>query len=230
MTRLCAAMFAVMLVAAPVAAQVGYIPAQSPYLDLPWKQSFSTFIGGFDTGRDPAGVGPRPGWLAGVRYDVRLGGPVSLVARISTAPTSRRVLDPTKAIAARHVSDQSGELLAADLGLAINLTGQKSYHRIVPVLSGGVGLVSDFHGTPDVGAYRFGTKMLLTWGLGVRYHTQGRWEPRIDFTNYVWQLQYPASYEAVAADGSKAILSTGKKSPWMGNHLWSVGMTYQLSR
>jgi hypothetical protein len=64
----------------------------------------------------------------------------------------------------------------------------------------------------------------------VRYHTQGRWEPRVDFTNYVWQLQYPTSYTAVAADGSKAILSNNKKSPWMGNHLWSVGMSYQLFR
>ncbi len=224
-------MFALTLAAAPAAAQVvGSMPDASPFRDLPWKQSLTVFGGGFDTGRDMAGVGPQPGWLTGVRYDLRIGGPVSLVGRLSTGPTSRRILDPTKAAASRHVGDNKSELMVADLGLAMNLTGQKSYHRLVPVLSGGVGVVSDFRGIPDDGGYRFGTHFSFTWGLGVRYQTSGRWEPRVDFTNYVWQLQYPSTYTVTPLDGSSAILPNGKKSPWMGNHLWSVGLSYQLFR
>lgn len=230
MTRIRAAMFALALVAAPAAAQVGYAPSASPYRDLPWKQSLGVFAGGFDTGRDPAGVGPQPGWLAGVRYDLRIGGPVSLVTRLALAPTSRRVLNPTKSAATRYIGDESSQLLAADFGLAINLTGQKSYHHLVPVLSGGVGIASNFRGIPDDGGYRFGTRFSFTWGLGVRYHTAGRWEPRVDFTNYVWQLQYPPDYSVKPADGGAAILPSGKKSPWMGNHLWSLGLSYQLFR
>jgi hypothetical protein len=223
-------MFALLLCAAPAAAQVGYLPSDSPFRDLTWKQSLGFFVGGLDTGRDPAGVGPQPGWLAGVRYNLHLGGPVSLEAKVGTAPTTRRILNPTKPAASRHIGDQKGELMVANLGLAMNLTGEKSYHRLVPVLSSNVGIVSDFHGIPDAGGYRFGTRFSLDWGLGVRYHTEGRWEPRVDFTNFLWQLQYPPDYLVKPSDGSSAIITSGKKSRWMGNHLWSVGLSYQLFR
>lgn len=230
MTRVRAALFVLMLSAAPAAAQVvGHLPSSSPYSDLVWKQSVGFFAGGLATGNDPAGVGPQPGSLGGVRYDLRIGGPVSMVTRLSAGPTSRRVLNPTKPLSSRYLGDQNSTLLAGDLGLAMNLTGQKSYHRLVPVLSGGFGFVTDFHGTPDDGGYTFGTRFMFTWGLGVRYHTQGRWEPRADFTNYVWQIQYPSAYQSKASDGSAAILSK-KQSPWMGNHLWSLGLSYQLFR
>ncbi len=230
MTRIRAALCALMLAAAPAAAQVGHLPSESPYRDLPWRQALSVFAGGFDTGRDPAGVGPQPGWLAGVKYSIRIGGPIALTARVAAAPSSRRLLDPTKPAASRHIGNQAAEIFAGDLGLEWNLTGQKSFHRLVPVIDGGVGLVTDFHGIPDAGGYRFGTRFMFTWGAGVRYHTQGRWEPRFDFTNYIWQLQYPPSYATTLSDGSPGIVSSAKKGMWMGNHLFSVGLSYQLSR
>lgn len=230
MTRLRAALYALSLWTLPAAAQVvGSTPSESPYRDLPWKQSLAFFAGGFDTGRDEAGVGPQPGWLAGVRYDLRIGGPVALVARVAAAPTSRRVLSPLSPTASRYLGNQQSQLFAGDLGIAMNLTGQKSWHRVVPVLSGGVGVASDFRGTPDAGGYRFGTRFMFTYGLGLRYATKGRWEPRVDFTNYVWQLQYPPEYREKGSDGSDPVVSHGK-APWMGNHLWSVGLSYQLLR
>jgi hypothetical protein len=230
-TRLRAAMIALLLVAVPAAAQeVGHLPSDSPYLDLTWKHSLLIFAGGLDTGRDPAGVGPQPGWLAGVRYDIAVGGPVSLFGRLGTGTTSRRILDPTQPAKSRFVKNQSGELMTADLGLAMNLTGQKSYHRIVPVFTTGVGIASDFHGTPDAGGYRFGTRFMLDWGLGIRYHATGRWEPRVDFTNYLWQIQYPPNYFTSPSDGSAAIMTGTKKTRWMGNHNWSLGLAYQLFR
>ena len=229
MTRLRDALLALTLATAPAFSQVGYEPAKSPYRDLPWKQSLTVFAGGFDTGRDEAGVGPQPGWLTGVRYDLRIGGPVSLVTRVSAGPTSRRVLLPLNPVASRHVGDQTSQLFAGDLGIAMNLTGQKSYHRLVPVLSGGVGMVSDFRGTPDASGYRFGTRFMFTWGFGIRYHREGRWSPRADFTNYVWQIQYPPDYRAKPSDGSRAVV-TGGKSPWLGNHLWSLGLAYHFFR
>lgn len=229
-TRVRAALFALTLASAPAAAQVGYVPSESPFRDLTWKQSLGFFAGGLDTGRDPAGVGPQPGWLAGVRYDLRIGGPVSLEAKVGAAPTSRRILNPAKSAATRYIGDQDSQLMNADIGLAFNLTGQKSFHRIVPVFTSGVGFVTDFHGIPDDGGYRFGTRFSMNWGLGVRYHSTGRWEPRVDFTNYIWQLQYPPDYLVKPADGSQAIITNGKKSRWMGNHLWSLGLSYQLFR
>jgi hypothetical protein len=228
-TRPRAALFALCLLATPLAAQVGHAPDKSPYRDLPWKQSLAFFAGGLDTGKDPADVGPQPGWLAGVRYDLRIGGPVSLVGRLASGPTSRRVINPAAAPAARYLGDVSSQLLTADLGIAMNLTGQKSWRRIVPVVSGGVGVATDFKGTPDDGGYRFGTRFMFTYGLGVRYHTDGRWEPRVDFTNHLWQLQYPPEYRDAPSGGSDPVV-TSRKAPWMGNHLWSLGLSYHLFR
>lgn len=230
MTRSRAALFALLLWAVPATAQVvGSTPDASPYRDLPWKQSLALFGGGFDTGRDEAGVGPQPGWLAGVRYDLRLGGPVSLVGRIAGGPTSRRLILPSKPLKSRYVGDQNSQLLVADLGIAVNLTGQKSWHRLIPVVSSGVGVASDFRGTPDAGGYRFGTQFMLSYGLGLRYDTDGRWEPRVDFTSFLWRLHYPPEYAQKGSDGSAPAV-TGGKSPWMGNHLWSAGVAYQLFR
>ncbi|MBI2408560.1 MAG: hypothetical protein HYV19_09705 [Gemmatimonadetes bacterium] len=229
MTRLRAALFALILAAAPAAAQVGYEPAKSPYSDLPWSQSVAFFAGGFNTETDPARVGPQPGWLAGVRYDLRIGGPVALVGRITTGPTTHRVIAPLNPIASRVVGSKDSQLLAADLGIALNLTGQKSWHHVVPVLSSGVGVVTDFNGDPDAGGYRFGTRFMFTTGVGLRYHTQGRWEPRVDFTNYLWQIQYPTEYRSQPSDGSDPVLSR-KQAPWLGNHLWSLGLSYHLFR
>jgi hypothetical protein len=228
-TRLRAALLAVSVAATPVAAQVGHAPDQSPYRDLPWKQSLAVFGGGLQTGTDPAGVGPQSGWLAGVRYDLRIGGPVSLVGRIGTGPTSRRVIDPLAAPASRDLGDETSQLLTADLGISMNITGQKSWRRVVPVVSGGVGVATDFKGTPDDGGYRFGTRFMFTYGLGLRYHAEGRWEPRLDFTNFLWQLQYPPAYRATPAGGTAPVVSS-RKAPWMGNHLWSFGLSYHLFR
>lgn len=230
MTRICAALFALTLVVAPAAAQFGYKPSESPFLDLTWKQSLGVFGGGLDAGHDAAGVGPQPGSLSGVRYDLRIGGPVSLVARAAAGPTWRRVVDPSKPPATRHVGDVNSTLMTLDLGLAANLTGQKSFHRIIPVVSAGVGMVSDFNPEPDLGGYRFGTRFAFNWGFGLRYHTKGRWEPRVDFTDYVWKLQFPNAYGTRPGDGSPAIVQKGRTTDWTGNYLWSLGLSYQLFR
>lgn len=229
MTRLCAAMFALILTTTPVAAQVGHTPEHSPYRDLTWNSAVSVFAGGLQAASDPAGVGPQSSWLAGVRYDLHLGGLVSLTGRFATGPTKRRLLDPAKPASTRYLGDKASELLATDIGLTFNLTGQKSYRRLVPVVGTGAGIVSDFKGSPDVGGYRFGTRFMMYVATGLRYHTDGRWEPRIDFTNYLWQMQYPPTYEVAPSTTSAAILSR-RTSPWVGNHLWSIGMSYQLSR
>ncbi|MBM3907558.1 MAG: outer membrane beta-barrel protein [Gemmatimonadetes bacterium] len=229
MTRLCAALFAVSVAATPVAAQVGHAPDQSPYRDLPWKQSLTLFGGSLQTGSDPADVGPQSSWLAGVRYDLRIGGPVSLVGRLASGPTSRRVINPAAAPASRFLGEKSSQLMTADLGIAMNLTGQKSWRRLVPVVSGGVGVATDFKGTPDDGGYRFGTRFMFTYGLGVRYHTEGRWEPRLDLTSFLWQLQYPPAYRATPAGGTDPVVSS-RKAPWIGNRLWSLGLSYHLFR
>jgi hypothetical protein len=52
-----------LLSAAAVGAQVGYLPAKSPYVDLEHSQEFTFIAGEYHAHRDPADVGPQSGML-----------------------------------------------------------------------------------------------------------------------------------------------------------------------
>ena len=73
-----------LLVALPLSAQqVGFPPAQSPYRDLEFKEELSPYFGWGSASTDAAGVVPQSAAIAGLRYQIHLGGPVSFDADLS---------------------------------------------------------------------------------------------------------------------------------------------------
>ena len=74
---------AVALLASTAGAQVGYPPERSPYRDVEFRQELTLFSGYYAAGQDPAKVAPQSGPMLGLRYDVRVGGPASLTARVA---------------------------------------------------------------------------------------------------------------------------------------------------
>ena len=123
-----------LLAAVPASAQVGHDPASSPYLDLEHKQEITWLFGYMVARHDPAGVAPRSAAMTGVRYELNLVGPLGLSADVTRSFSSRLVLDPTKPLATRLVGTQSSPVYAADVALALDLTGRKSWHHLVPQL------------------------------------------------------------------------------------------------
>jgi hypothetical protein len=223
------ASLALAALASTASAQVGYPPDRSPFRDLEFKQEIGGFVGWFAAATDPAGVAPQGGLMVGARYDVRIGGPASFTARLSVVDSKRTVIDPTKPAATRVVGTSSAPLAMADAGITINLTGQKSYRRLVPVLNGGVGLVSDFKGA-DVGGYKFGTAFAFSFGGGLRYVPGGRLSLRADVGDSFYQLQYPDAYYVRASDSTAVVRSNQAKSFWKHNAAITVGASYLFFR
>jgi hypothetical protein len=219
------------LFAPAVAAQVGHTPEESPYVDLVYRHELTTFSGYLSTRRDPAGVAPRSGPLAGVRYALHLAGPAHFTARVAYGRSERTVLDPLEPAEERVVLPAANvPLLVADAGVALSLTGFKSWHRLVPELNGGIGFVSDFRTEADVGGFSFGTRFALTLGAGIRYVPAGRFQLRADVTDHLYRIAYPDSYYQ-AATGQPPILEPDEpKARWTHNPSITLGVSYLFWR
>ena len=225
-------MLAITLAAAnAVGAQVGHTPQESPYVDLVYRHEITTFSGYLDTRRDPAGVAPRSAPIAGVRYSLYLAGPASLTARLAYGRTNRTVLDPIEPADSRvAIPDASVSLLVADVGMALSLTGFKSWNRLVPELSGGLGFISDFRTEADVGGFDFGTRFALTLGAGVRYVPGGRFQLRADVTDNLYRIAYPNTYYGAVTGVTPIVDNEQPKSFWTHNPSITLGVSYLFGR
>ncbi|MFN2399853.1 MAG: hypothetical protein ABR543_14630 [Gemmatimonadaceae bacterium] len=211
---------------------VGYPPSASPFRDLSHRHQLSAFTGYYLGSEGDAGVAPGPGAALGVRYEIRIGGPAQFLARLTGVMSERTVKDPSKSNAERDLGKRSWPVYIADVGLSFNLTGQKSFHRMVPVLNAGVGVASDLGKGPDVGGFKLGTPFAFSFGTGVRWSSGGRFEVRADVADYIYQLSYPESYRtAPAGEGNTPLLGSGASADeWTHNPVLSIGVSYLFGR
>jgi hypothetical protein len=230
MIRMSIALAAVPLVARMAAAQVGHPPQRSPYVDLEYRQEATLFLGFYEAGTDKAGVAPQSGPMVGARYELRLGGPAYLTSKMMFVSSERSVIDPRRPAGQRVVENTSWPLYMADVGIALHLTGQKSFHRLVPFVNAGIGVATDFKGSGDVGAWRFGTPFALSFGGGIKYIPAGNLQGRIDITNQLYQIKYPNSYFVTSSDGTSVLGPRDEKSDWTSNFGISLGISYLFFR
>jgi hypothetical protein len=220
---------ALVTAASSARAQVGYPAARSPFEDLTYRQSFSAMSGWFFAQDDAAHVAPQSGPFVGVQYDIYLGGPASFTARVGSAIVDRNVLDPARPASTRLLGVERRPLTMADVGFSFALTGGKSYHHLVPLVHGGIGIVSNFEGA-DPGGLNLGTRFAFAYGAGVRYVPSGRWAIRADVGYHLFQLRYPDRYLEPALDSTSVLPATHSKSNWLNNKSVTLGLTYQLFR
>jgi hypothetical protein len=216
---------------APVAsAQVGHRPDRSPYRDLEYRMEASLFSGYYSAGSEPAGVAPGSGPLIGARYDVRLGGPAWFTVRLAGTLSERTVVNPRRPVSSRDLGSRSWPVYLADVGLALNLTGFKSYKRLVPVLSAGLGVASDLRSGADTAGFEFGTPFALSFGAGVKWLPGGRTQVRLDITDHTYEIEYPDTFYR-AYDGQAPVLrTTVPKNHWTHNIGISLGVSYLFFR
>lgn len=225
-----ALVFSVCVSSAAAQVDVGYPPPSSPYRDLEFKQEASVFGGYFIAAKDPAGVAPQSAPMMGVRYEVTVGGPAQFVARLARVNSERRVVDPTLPKATRDRGIQSWPLYLVDLGMSLNLTGQRSWHGIVPVIYTGVGLVSDLDEQVDEDPFNIGTSFALSVAGGLRIVPGGRFQLRADAGTYIYQIKYPTLYYAPASDNTTVLDAKQAKNFWKRNFGITLGASYLLFR
>ncbi len=215
--------------ASTAAAQVGHQPTRSPYADLEYKQEITPLGGWVRARTDPAGVAPRSAPMIGLRYELRLVGPLSLSSDITSTFAERAVVDPFKPAATRR----SGTLISspvhsADIALAMNLTGRKSWHHLVPQVRGGVGVLRS--AARDSSGFSFGTPFAFSVGGGLKFAPGGRWMLRGDLTDRIFRLAYPDAFYRPTSDNTTVVSTQTAKSFYTHHTALTVGVSYLFHR
>jgi hypothetical protein len=221
--------FALGLVATSAGAQVGHLPENSPYRDLETSQEITFFGGHYRSGKDPIGIAPRDGPVYGLRYQIHVGGPAYLMARWSHVNTNRFAIDPTKIGAGQQLGKQNVSVNLYDIDLSLNLTGQKSFHNIVPVVNFGAGIASCGCSVKS-DPYTFGTPFAFSFGGGLRYVPGGRLQLTADWNDYLYQLKYPAAYYVTPTGGTAAVTGNQARSFWKNNRALTLGASLLFFR
>lgn len=217
---------------AALAAQlVGHPPTSSPFRDYPMGQDLGVFGGWFGGNTGQAGVGPKGAATVGVRYSFHIGGPALFVASVQRIASQRRVIDPRQSGAARDLGTHADPLYLAEGGLDVALTGQKSWHSLIPSAGVSAGAVRSNSGG-DIGGYSFGTTFALGWGLGLQFVPKGNLSLRMDVRDHFWQLGYPSVYFATPTGGGTPVLTTSRNSQneWTHNLTYTFGLSYAFKR
>jgi hypothetical protein len=216
-------------IAATASAQVGHLPENSPYRDLETRHEFTFFGGRYKSGNDPVGVAPQDGPTFGLRYQIHVGGPAFLMVRWSHVNTERVALDPTKTGTARQLGTHDVSLNVYDVALALNLTGQKSFHHFVPVINFGGGLATCGCSVAN-DPYSFGTPFAFSFGGGIKYAPGGRFSVTADWNDFLYQLHYPTEYYLNPVSGTAVITGTQARSFWKNNRALTIGASLLFFR
>lgn len=228
------AVMSLVITAAAASAQtvdVGYSPPLSPFRDLEFKHEATVFGGYYLAARDPAGVAPQSAPMMGIRYDLVVGGPAEFVFRIARVNSRRNVINPLSPRASRNLGVESWPLYLTDLGFALNMTGQRSWHGIVPSVFSGVGLATDLDKKAGDDDFNIGTTFAFSLAGGLRFVPAGkRFQIRADASTHWYQLKYPATYYSVASDNTRVLDDKQAKNFWKRNLGLTLGASYLLFR
>jgi hypothetical protein len=210
---------------ASASAQVGHPPDRSPYKDRDYNRDWTLFGGQFSAEGDPLGVAPNSGPIAGIRWQMHMTGPIYFGVRLAGASVERTIIDPAKRIAERTVGTEKVPMAFADIELEMSLTGHKTWHGLAPFVNGGFGFVGDLRGANDVGSYRFGVPFTMTLGTGVSWTPARNWSVRVDWSNFIYRIQYPTTYYLKVTEDPAPLPAGAARSFWRRNPALMVGVT-----
>lgn len=211
-----------------LAAQVGHDPTSSPYHDIPLHSGFFVLGGHLSHDRGRAGAGPSNASTVALRYEMPAGHSMGFQFTLGYLSGDRFVLDPRADSTSpfRKQGPFPTDLVLAEVGLQLRLTGAKSWHGLVPYAGTGLGLMFDAHSPGDttLSGYNFGTKISLSGSTGVRWYASRHLVVNADLRAQMWRLKYPLSFHAPAPDGSLVVAPIDPLSDWTAHPWVSIGL------
>lgn len=227
-----------LVLATPLAAQVGHRPSSSPYSDLPNGKSLWVFYGDVAGDGGRIRVGPHNGSSYGLRFDLRLSAPLQFGISVARAELERFVVSADDSVSNRVDGPVAQDVTMFEAAVQLNLTGRKSWHHLAPFLGASLGY-ADGSGLPanvaDSSGYDFGGKLYLAPAVGVRVYVGKALHLRLEARQLFWQLKYPARYtfEPLAEpstdpDKPNAVLGDGTRDQWSGARELRVGLGFSF--
>jgi hypothetical protein len=212
-------------------AQVGHPPHSSPYRDIRKGHSFTIMGGYFKGDGGNFGIGPHGGAVFGARYDLRTASTLQIGIGVSHGNLERFIVNPFVVVANRRSGPVKQAVTFAELDLHFNLTGGKTWHRLAPyvAVSGGIAFGSS---TPaDTSGYKFGKKLYLAPGLGLRFFVTDRLHLRAEARGTFWKLKYPATFQQAPTEDPTAppVLAGSSTTEWTSSRWLQAGLGYSFS-
>ena len=210
-----------------VAAQVGHEPGQSPYHDVRRGGVGVLTFGYLGGSRGSVDVGLSDGKTGGIRYEV-LFGAIGASLGLAYGRTNRYVVNPFRDTLSRKTGPSNNDVVLADAGLQLVLTGRKTWHGFAPYLGGSIGVALGGGSPRDTSGYDFGSKFTFAPEAGVRWYPRRRVTVRADFRAVAWKLTYPISYKVPASDGTRVLPRDASLDEWTW-HPWvtiGIGWTF----
>ncbi|HUG38947.1 MAG TPA: hypothetical protein VMM12_00595 [Longimicrobiales bacterium] len=208
-TTLCAGAIAALLFAGPARGQ----QITSPYDFVETAQGIRAFVTYVLTDRGAIDIGPGSGLAGGLGYNIRVSGPFEIDGQATLFPTSRRVfdisptdsdslaLDPKAGLVELGTADLA--LLLVDASLRFDLTGPRTWYRLQPYASAGVGgvfrvasdnAVEENLPTDVELRVRFRNGFTGHVGAGFEWHATRRLTVRADARDLFWKLHVPEGF------------------------------------
>jgi hypothetical protein len=118
---------------------------RSPYRYVEETHSIGVFAGYLSTQRGDPAVGPQSAPIVGLRYNLRLSGPLSIEVNSSFAPTHRDILVYRTAEGEAAPTGETAPLNLFTIGggLLFHVTGDRTWNRIAPYVGLGGAIASN---------------------------------------------------------------------------------------
>lgn len=202
----------------------------SPYRFIETRQSAMVFGGYLATGRGTLQLGPESAPIFGARYDLIVSGPFALEAEIGRFSSTRMVWDTVAADTTRRVLGEADfGAVSALAALRFNLTGARTYHRLLPYLLFGLGAVFETSGEsaleedlPSNVRLDYGTSFAGMLGGGIEWLTDSGFGVRLDARNILWKLKTPPAF-LLREEGARL-----PSDEWSQNFSLSAGLVFHF--
>ena len=220
-----------LLLAAPLAAQVGHDPAHSPYRTLRYGQFVSFNAAYLNGSGGQIGVAPHNGATFGLRYDFLGANTVTVGLAASYGSVDRLIVDKHKSVENGTTGPVKQSVTLVEGIVQFNLTGGKTWNHIAPFVGAGIGIAFGGSTPIDTSGFRFKTKFAVTPGIGARIFLNDRLFLRLEARNIFWQLSYPEVYRLPpSAEPLKSPAITGPGKEWTTTGWYTVGLSYAFHR
>lgn len=175
----------------------------SPYRFLNTSQEAGVFVSHVDPALGQVGLGSESGLAYGLRYSIQVSGPFMLEGEATWFPTAHAVLDTAVVDSAYRVIGSADHTIASvTAALRMNLTGQRTWHRVQPFVHLGVGFAlgadrdqDAVNLAPETARYEFGTTFAGLFGGGLMWVPTERLALRLDARNTLWKIKTPAGLQ-----------------------------------